>query len=61
MQIVCLGDNLHEMSMPVFWEGGKKKKRNINLLSADFAYTVIRVNLTKVLHLCNNDNNFKTR
>ena len=25
MQIVSLGDNLHEMSYPVFWEKNKKK------------------------------------
>ena len=26
MQIVFIGDNLHEMSKPVFWEKKKKKK-----------------------------------
>ena len=26
MQIVSLGDNLHEMTNPIFWEKNKKKK-----------------------------------
>ena len=30
MQIVSKGDNLHEMSNPVFWEN---KKKNITILS----------------------------
>ena len=33
MQIVSNGDNLHEMSNPVFWENKKKKK--IKTLSAE--------------------------
>ena len=38
MQIVSIGDNLHEMSDPVFWknlEKKKKKKKITNLLSAE--------------------------
>ena len=35
MQIVSFGDNLQEMSNPVFWE--KKKKNIINLSSAELA------------------------
>ena len=31
MQIVSIGDNLHEMSNSVFWENKKK----INMLSAE--------------------------
>ena len=37
MQIVSNGDNLHEMSDPVFW------KNIINLLSAEFAQRVVMV------------------
>ena len=36
MQIVSLGDNLHEMSNPNFWRKKKEKKNIINLSSADF-------------------------
>ena len=39
MQIV-LGDNLHEMSNPVFWEN---KKNIINLSSAENAQRVVKV------------------
>ena len=39
MQIVSNGDNLHEMSNPVFWG-----KNIINLLSAEFAQRVVKVN-----------------
>ena len=35
------GDNLHEMSCPVFWE---KKISIINLLSAELAKRVVKVN-----------------
>ena len=35
MQIVSSGDNLHEMSNPVFLE--KKKKKITNMNSAEFA------------------------
>ena len=45
-----IGDNLHEMSDPVFFVcfflggGGVKKKKNIiSLSSAEFAYRVIKV------------------
>ena len=41
MQIVSLGDNLNEMSMPIFWE--KKEKNVIILLSAKLAQNVVRV------------------
>ena len=43
MQIVSNGDNLHEMSIPVFLE--KKKKNIINLSSAELAPRVVKVNL----------------
>ena len=42
MQIVSLGDNLHEMSNPVFWEN---KKNIINLPSAESAQRVVKVNI----------------
>ena len=41
MQIVSLGDNLHEMSEPAFWE--KNKKNIINLLSAELTQSVVKV------------------
>ena len=42
MQIVSIGDNLHEMSDPVFWE---ELKNNItDLLSGELAQRVIQVN-----------------
>ena len=34
MQVVSIGDNLHEMSQPVIWEN---KKNVISLSSAEFA------------------------
>ena len=40
MQIVSTGDNLHEMSNPVFLE---KKKNIINLSSAELAKRVVKV------------------
>ena len=40
MQIVSLGDNLPEISKPIFWE---KIKNVINLLSAEFAHSMVRV------------------
>ena len=43
MQIVSLGDNLHEISNPVFWEN---KKNNLNLSSAENAQRVVKVNIT---------------
>ena len=41
MQIVSTGDNLHEMSHPVFW---KNKKIAISLSSAKWAQRVVKVN-----------------
>ena len=41
MQIVSTGDNLHEMSNPVFRESRKNKKIT-NLSSADFADSMVR-------------------
>ena len=38
MQIISPGDNLHEMSMPIFW---KKKKNITNSSSAEFAHRVV--------------------
>ena len=42
MQIVSIGDNLHEMSNAVFWE--KNTKNIINLFSAKLAQRVVKVN-----------------
>ena len=39
-QIVSIGDNLHEMSNPVFWD-----KKNINLSSAELAKRVVKVKI----------------
>ena len=36
MQIVSTGDNLHDMSNPVFWEN-RTKKNIINMSSAELA------------------------
>ena len=43
MQIVPNGDNLHEMSEPVFCE--KLEKIITNLLSAELAKRVVKVNV----------------
>ena len=40
MQIVSIGDNLHEMSVSVFW--GKNKKNVISLSSAELAKRVVK-------------------
>ena len=40
MQIFSNGDNLREMSNPIFW----KKRKNINLSSAEFAHRVVKQN-----------------
>ena len=40
MQIVSIGDNLHEMSNPV---SGKKYENVINLSSAELAQRVVKV------------------
>ena len=48
MQIVSNGDNLHEISNPVFW--GKKEKNIINLSSAEFALRVVKVK-TRLFYL----------
>ena len=42
MQIVSFGDNLHEMSDPIFL--GKIRKNIITLSSAEFAHSVVSVN-----------------
>ena len=42
MQIVSNGDNLHEISNPVFWE--KNKKNVISLSSVEFTQRVVKVN-----------------
>ena len=43
MQIVSNGDNLHEMSNPVFW--GKNKKEYFKLSSAQIFIRVLSVKL----------------
>ena len=40
VQIVSRGDNLHEISKPIFW---KNKKNIISLSSAEFAQRVVKV------------------
>ena len=45
MQIVSYGDNLHEMSNPIFW---KKIRNIINLSSAENGQRVVKVKLQKV-------------
>ena len=39
MQIVSIGDSLHEMSNPVYWE----KKENYHSSSAELAQRVVKV------------------
>ena len=41
MQIVSFDDNLHEMSIPMFFG---KQENNINLPSAEFAHRVVKAN-----------------
>ena len=48
MQFVSLGDNLHEISKPVFWE--KSKKKNICLSSIYFAQRVVKVEADKTFY-----------
>ena len=51
MHIVSLGDNLHEMSNPILWEN---KKKNINMSSAEFAHSVVKVKeVVKIYHARN--------
>ena len=38
------GDNLHEMSNPVFWKNNNNKKNIITLSSAELAESVVKVN-----------------
>ena len=42
MQIVSIGDNLHEMSNPVYWE------KIITLSSAKLAERVVHVNVKRL-------------
>ena len=52
MQIVSWGDNLHEMSNPVFWL--KKIRKNIiNLSSAEFAQGVVKLEQLNLVNPCN--------
>ena len=49
MQIVSIGDNLHEMSNPVFLE--KKNKTNItDLSSAELAKRLVKVK-PRIIHV----------
>ena len=43
MQIVSMGDNLHEMSNPVFWE------KYFKMMSDDFAKRVLTVKVSRYL------------
>ena len=50
MPVILLGDHLHEMSVPFFWEKWKIKikKKIINLISlssAEFAQRVVKINM----------------
>ena len=45
MQIVSNGDNVHEMSYPVFWE---IKKNMTNLLSSELALRVLKIQYCNV-------------
>ena len=45
MQNVSNGDNLHELSNPVY---GENKKNIINLSAAELAQKVVKVNLLKL-------------
>ena len=42
MQIISNGDELHEMSNPVFW---KNKRNAIDLSSAEFAQRMVKVEM----------------
>ena len=46
MQIISIGDNLHEMSNPILRE--QNKKNVINLSSAELAQQVLKVNYTAI-------------
>ena len=47
MQIVSIGDNLHEMSNPIFWE--KKKKIITNLSSPELAQREVKIKIFEIL------------
>ena len=42
METVSQGSSLHENSVFIFW---RKNRENVNLLSADFAYKVLNVEM----------------
>ena len=50
------GDNLHEMSNPIFWEN----KKNINLLSAEFAHKDVTVKCKVTKEPCDESRTFRT-
>ena len=52
MQIVSNGDNLHEMSNPIFLFSGKNQKSIINLSSAELAERVIKVKFSTLWCRC---------
>ena len=52
MQIVSNGDNLHEMSNPIFLFSGKNQKSIINLSSAELAERVIKVKFSTLSCRC---------
>ena len=49
------GNNLHEMSNPVFW----KNEKNINLLSAELPQRVLKIKLSKLTEVSNCYKNVK--
>ena len=49
-----IGDNLHEMSKPVFWEGVGEGVNVSNLLSAELAQRVVKVKLVLSITLNSN-------
>ena len=48
MQIVSLGDNLHEMSKPTFWKKNNKKKQNVICWKFYPACLVLRNNYKQI-------------
>ena len=52
MQNVSIGDNMYEMSKPIFW-GKEKEKNNISLSSVELAQVVVMVKCQMYLVLVN--------
>ena len=54
MQTVSFGDNLHEMSNPIFKEKSDQEKNHINLSSAESVCTMVSVKPS--FHMKSNEN-----